>query len=167
MSQKWLTMYDVFNDPAPVSTCCGDTMRTEYALSVGKDGRKCLKPVRDVDISAYINSFAPGCDMAVIINKLSAGLIPTGYDESNCVDLSLMPKGIVDAMQSVRQFRDQFSEFPVEVQKLFDYNPDLFVQSFVNGDLEDALKTLQSSEPPKEQPKEQSKEQPKEQPKEE
>lgn len=151
MSQKWRTMYDAYFDPEPVFTPAGDVMRPEFVLSVGKDGRKCLSKVRDVDISAYINSFSAGCDMAVILNKLQAGLIPTGFDESNCVDLSMMPKDVVDAMQKTREFKDKFSDFPPEVQEVFNYDPNLFVQAFVDGSLEDALLAIQKpAEPPKE-----------------
>ena len=147
MSEKWLTMYDTYFHPAEVSTAVGDTTRAEYVLSVGKDGRKCLSKVRDVDISAEINSYAPGCDMAVILNKLQAGLIPTDYDESNCVDLTVLPKDVVEAMQKTREFRDQFSDFPEEVQRLFQYDPNVFMQSFIDGSLSDALATLKTPEP--------------------
>lgn len=147
MSEKWLTMYDTYFHPAEVSSAAGETTRAEYVLSVGKDGRKCLSKVRDVDISAEINSYAPGCDMAVILNKLQAGLIPTDYDESNCVDLTVLPKDVVEAMQKTREFRDQFSDFPDEVQKLFGYDPNVFMQSFIDGSLSDALATLKTPEP--------------------
>lgn len=147
MSEKWLTMYDVYFHPAEVSSAAGETTRAEYVLSVGKDGRKCLSKVRDVDISAEINSYAPGCDMAVILNKLQAGLIPTDYDESNCVDLTVLPRDVVEAMQKTREFRDQFSDFPEEVQKLFQYDPNIFMQSFIDGSLSDALATLKTPEP--------------------
>lgn len=147
MSEKWLTMYDTYFHPAEVSSAAGETTRAEYVLSVGKDGRKCLSKVRDVDISAEINSYAPGCDMAVILNKLQAGMIPTDYDESNCVDLSVLPKDVVEAMQKTREFRDQFSEFPEEVQKLFQYDPNLFIQSFIDGSLSDALATIGTPKP--------------------
>ena len=147
MSEKWLTMYDTYFHPAEVSSAAGETTRAEYVLSVGKDGRKCLSKVRDVDISAEINSYAPGCDMAVILNKLQAGLIPTDYDESNCVDLSLLPKDLVEAMQKTREFRDQFSDFPEEVQKLFQYDPNVFMQSFIDGSFSDALATLKTPDP--------------------
>lgn len=147
MSEKWLTMYDTYFHPAEVSSAAGETTRAEYVLSVGKDGRKCLSKVRDVDISAEINSYAPGCDMAVILNKLQAGLIPTDFDESNCVDLTVLPKDVVEAMQKTREFRDQFSDFPEEVQKLFQYDPNVFMQSFIDGSLSDALATLKTPEP--------------------
>ena len=147
MSEKWLTMFDTYFHPAEVCSAAGETTRAEYVLSVGKDGRKCLSKVRDVDISAEINSYAPGCDMAVILNKLQSGLIPTDFNDSNCVDLTLLPKDVVEAMQKTREFRDQFSDFPEEVQKLFQYDPNVFVQSFVDGSLSDALATLKSSEP--------------------
>lgn len=156
MSEKWLTMYDTYFHPAEVSSAAGETTRAEYVLSVGKDGRKCLSKVRDVDISAEINSYAPGCDMAVILNKLQAGLIPTDYDESNCVDLTVLPKDVVEAMQKTREFRDQFSDFPEEVQRLFQFDPNLFMQSFIDGSLSDALATLKTPEPdptPKPEPK--------------
>lgn len=142
----WKTMFDTFFDPVEVSTPAGDETRAEYVLSVGKDGRKCLSKVRDVDISAEINSYAPGCDMAVILNKLQAGLISTDYDESNCVDLTVLPKDVVEAMQKTREFRDQFSDFPEEVQKLFQYDPNVFMQSFIDGSLSDALATLKTPE---------------------
>lgn len=147
MSKKWLTMYDVYENPVPVASNPGTATREEYKLSVGKDGRKCLTKIRDIDISAYINSFAPGCDMAVILDKLQAGLISTDFDEHNCVDLSLMPKDVVDAMQKTRQFREQFSEFPPEVQELFNYDSNLFIQSFLDGSLDSALSTLQNPKP--------------------
>lgn len=147
MSKKWLTMYDVYENPVPVESNPGTATREEYKLSVGKDGRKCLTKIRDIDISAYINSYAPGCDMAVILDKLQAGLISTDFDEKNCVDLSLMPKDVVDAMQKTRQFREQFSEFPSEVQKLFGYDSNLFIQSFLDGSLDSALATLQKPKP--------------------
>ena len=168
MSEKWLTMYDVYFHPAEVSSVAGETTRAEFVLSVGKDGRKCLSKVRDVDISAEINSYAPGCDMAVILNKLQAGLIPTDYDESNCVDLTLLPKDVVEAVQKTREFRDQFSDFPVEVQKLFSYDPNVFMQSFIDGSLSDALATLKTSEPnpeSKQEPKHEPKQEPKQEPK--
>lgn len=142
MSKKWLTMYDVFENPVPVESNPGTATREEYKLSVGKDGRKCLTKIRDIDISAYINSFAPGCDMAVILDKLQAGLISTDFDEKNCVDLSIMPKDVVDAMQKTRQFRESFSEFPPEVQELFNYDSNLFIQSFLDGSLDSALDSL-------------------------
>lgn len=152
-TMHWKTMFDTFFDPVEVSTSAGDETRAEYVLSVGKDGRKCLSKVRDVDISAEINSYAPGCDMAVILNKLQAGLIPTDYDESNCVDLTVLPKDVVEAMQKTREFRDQFSDFPEEVQKLFGYDPNVFMQSFIDGSLTDALATLKTPEPdPKSKP---------------
>lgn len=149
MSKKWLTMYDVYENPVPVESNPGTATREEYKLSVGKDGRKCLTKIRDIDISGYINSYAPGCDMAVILDKLQAGLISTDFDEKNCVDLSLMPKDVVDAMQKTRQFREQFSEFPPEVQELFDYDSNLFIQSFLDGSLDSALDSLnkQKSDP--------------------
>lgn len=147
MSKKWLTMYDVYENPVPVESNPGTVTREEYKLSVGKDGRKCLTKIRDIDISAYINSYAPGCDMAVILDKLQAGLISTDFDEKNCVDLSLMPKDVVDAMQKTRQFREQFSEFPQEVQELFGYDSNLFIQSFLDGSLDSALATLQNPKP--------------------
>lgn len=147
MSKKWLTMYDVYENPVPVESNPGTATREEYKLSVGKDGRKCLTKIRDIDISAYINSYAPGCDMAVILDKLQAGLISTDFDEKNCVDLSLLPKDVVDAMQKTRQFREQFSEFPPEVQHLFNYDPNLFIQSFLDGSLDSALATLQKPKP--------------------
>lgn len=146
MSKKWLTMYDVYENPVPVESNPGTATREEYKLSVGKDGRKCLTKIRDIDISAYINSYAPGCDMAVILDKLQAGLISTDFDEKNCVDLSLMPKDVVDAMQKTRQFREQFSEFPPEVQKLFDYDSNLFIQSFLDGSLDSVLDSLNKQE---------------------
>lgn len=152
MSQKWKTMYDAYNNPDPVSSCPGSTMRSEYKLSVGKDGRKCLTKIRDIDMSAYINSFAAGCDMAVILNKLQAGLISTDFDEKNCVDLSILPKDVVDAMQKTREFKDQFSDFPLEVQELFNYDSNLFIQSFVDGSLEDALNSLRPANPPADPP---------------
>lgn len=147
MSKKWLTMYDVYENPVPVESNPGTATREEYKLSVGKDGRKCLTKIRDIDISAYINSFAPGCDMAVILDKLQAGLISTDFDEKNCVDLSMMPKDVVDAMQKTRQFRESFSEFPSEVQELFDYDPNLFIQSFLDGSLDSALDSLRKPDP--------------------
>ena len=162
MSVKWKTMYDAYNTPDPVSSCPGNTMRPEFKLSVGKDGRKCLTKIRDIDIAAYINSFAPGCDMAIILNKLQAGLIPTGFDEKNCVDLSMMPKDVVDAMQKTREFKNQFSDFPPEVQELFNYDPNLFIQSFVDGSLEDALVTLKPANPPANPPADPSLDPPKE-----
>lgn len=142
MSKKWLTMYDAYENPVPVESNPGTAIREEYKLSVGKDGRKCLTKIRDIDISAYINSFAPGCDMAVILDKLQAGLISTDFDEKNCVDLSMMPKDVVDAMQKTRQFRESFSEFPPEVQELFNYDSNLFIQSFLDGSLDSALDSL-------------------------
>lgn len=147
MSKKWLTMYDVYENPVPVESNPGTVTREEFKLSVGKDGRKCLTKIRDIDISAYINSFAPGCDMAVILDKLQAGLISTDFDEHNCVDLSLMPKDVVDAMQKTREFRESFADFPEEVQKLFDYDSNLFIQSFLDGSLDSALATLNKTEP--------------------
>lgn len=142
MSKKWLTMYDVYENPVPVESNPGTATREEYKLSVGKDGRKCLTKIRDIDISAYINSYAPGCDMAVILDKLQAGLISTDFDEKNCVDLTMMPKDVVDAMQRTRQFRESFSEFPPEVQELFNYDSNLFIQSFLDGSLDSALDSL-------------------------
>lgn len=156
MSKKWLTMYDVYENPVSVESNPGTATREEYKLSVGKDGRKCLTKIRDVDISAYINSFAPGCDMAVILDKLQAGLISTDFDEKNCVDLSMMPKDVVDAMQKTRQFRESFSEFPPEVQELFNYDSNLFIQSFLDGSLDSALDSLRKPDPnpdPKPDPK--------------
>lgn len=147
MSKKWLTMYDVYENPVPVESNPGTVTRPEYKLSVGKDGRKCLTKIRDIDISAYINSYAPGCDMAVILDKLQAGLISTDFDEKNCVDLSLLPHDVVDAMQKTRQFRDQFSEFPQEVQQLFNYDSNMFIQSFLDGSLDSALATIQNLKP--------------------
>lgn len=147
MSKKWLTMYDVYENPVPVESNPGTATREEYKLSVGKDGRKCLTKIRDIDISAYINSYAPGCDMAVILDKLQAGLISTDFDEKNCVDLSLMPKDVVDAMQKTRQFRESFSEFPPEVQELFNYDSNLFIQSFLDGSLDSALDSLRKPDP--------------------
>lgn len=147
MSKKWLTMYDVYENPVQVESNPGTATRVEYKLSVGKDGRKCLTKIRDIDISAFINSFAPGCDMAVILDKLQAGLISTDFDEKNCVDLSLMPKDVVDAMQKTRQFREQFSEFPPEVQQLFNYDSNLFIQSFLDGSLDSALAALKNPKP--------------------
>lgn len=156
MSKKWLTMYDVYENPVPVESNPGTATREEYKLSVGKDGRKCLTKIRDIDISAYINSYAPGCDMAVILDKLQAGLISTDFDEKNCVDLSMMPKDVVDAMQKTRQFRESFSEFPPEVQELFNYDSNLFIQSFLDGSLDSALDSLRKPDPkldPKSDPK--------------
>lgn len=147
MSKKWLTMYDVYENPVPVESNPGTATREEYKLSVGKDGRKCLTKIRDIDISAYINSYAPGCDMAVILDKLQAGLISTDFDEKNCVDLSLMPKDVVDAMQRTRQFRESFSDFPLEVQELFNYDSNLFIQSFLDGSLDSALDSLRKPDP--------------------
>lgn len=156
MSKKWLTMYDVYEDPVPVESNPGTATREEFKLSVGKDGRKCLTKIRDIDISAYINSFAPGCDMAVILDKLQAGLISTDFDEKNCVDLSLIPKDVVDAMQKTRQFREQFSEFPPEVQELFNYDCNLFIQSFLDGSLDSALDTLRKPDPADQKPADQN-----------
>lgn len=147
MSKKWLTMYDVYENPVSVESNPGTATREEYKLSVGKDGRKCLTKIRDIDISAYINSFAPGCDMAVILDKLQAGLISTDFDEKNCVDLSMMPKDVVDAMQKTRQFRESFSEFPPEVQELFNYDSNLFIQSFLDGSLDSALDSIRKPDP--------------------
>lgn len=42
MSKKWLTMYDVYENPVLVESNPGTATREEYKLSVGKDGRKCL-----------------------------------------------------------------------------------------------------------------------------
>jgi hypothetical protein len=140
-------MYDVYENPVPVESNPGTATREEYKLSVGKDGRKCLTKIRDIDISAYINSYAPGCDMAVILDKLQAGLISTDFDEKNCVDLSMMPKDVVDAMQRTRQFRESFSEFPPEVQELFNYDSNLFIQSFLDGSLDSALDSLRKPDP--------------------
>ena len=147
MSKKWLTMYDVYENPVSVESNPGTATREEFKLSVGKDGRKCLTKIRDIDISAYINSYAPGCDMAVILDKLQAGLISTDFDEKNCVDLSLIPKDVVDAMQKTRQFREQFSQFPPEVQELFGYDSNLFIQSFLDGSLDSALDSLRKPKP--------------------
>lgn len=152
MSKKWLTMYDVYENPVPVESNPGTATREEYKLSVGKDGRKCLTKIRDIDISAYINSYAPGCDMAVILNKLQAGLISTDFDEKNCVDLSVMPKDVVDAMQKTRQFRESFADFPEEVQKLFDYDSNLFIQSFLDGSLDSTLDSLNKQKPDSQKP---------------
>ena len=152
MSKKWLTMYDVYENPVPVESNPGTVTREEFKLSVGKDGRKCLTKIRDIDISAYINSFAPGCDMAVILDKLQAGLISTEFDEKNCIDLSIMLQDVVDAMQKTRQFRESFSEFPSEVQKLFNYDSNLFIQSFLDGNLESALATLNNQKPDNQKP---------------
>lgn len=152
MSKKWLTMYDVYENPVPVESNPGTATREEYKLSVGKDGRKCLTKIRDIDISAYINSYAPGCDMAVILNKLQAGLISTDFDEHNCVDLSMMPRDVVDAMQKTRQFRESFADFPEEVQKLFDYDSNLFIQSFLDGSLDSALDSLNKQKPDSQEP---------------
>ena len=147
MSKKWLTMYDVYENPVPVESNPGTVTREEFKLSVGKDGRKCLTKIRDIDISAYINSFAPGCDMAVILDKLQAGLISTDFDEKNCIDLSIMPRDVVDAMQKTRQFRESFSEFPPEVQELFNYDSNLFIQSFLDGSFDSALDSLRKPDP--------------------
>ena len=152
MSKKWLTMYDVYENPVMVESNPGTATREEYKLSVGKDGRKCLTKIRDIDISAYINSYAPGCDMAVILNKLQAGLISTDFDEHNCVDLSMMPRDVVDAMQKTRQFRESFADFPEEVQKLFDYDSNLFIQSFLDGSLDSALDSLNKQKPDSQKP---------------
>ena len=141
--KKWRTMFDAFFNPEQVFTKHGDKVRPEFVLSVGEDGRKCLSKVRDIDIQAFINSFAPGCDMSVVINKLKAGLIPTKYDEHNCLDMSLMPKSIVDAMQSIRAFRDGFGDMPANIQKAFGYDPNIFIQSFIDGTFNDALKNIQ------------------------
>lgn len=155
MSKKWLTMYDVYENPVPVESNPGTATREEYKLSVGKDGRKCLTKIRDIDISAYINSYAPGCDMAVILNKLQAGLISTDFDEHNCIDLSIMPRDVVDAMQKTRQFRESFADFPEEVQKLFDYDSNLFIQSFLDGSLDSALDSLNKQKPESQEPESQ------------
>lgn len=152
MSKKWLTMYDVYENPVPVESNPGTVTREEFKLSVDKNGRKCLTKIRDIDISAYINSYAPGCDMAVILNKLQAGLISTDFDEHNCVDLSMMPSDIVDAMQKTRQFRESFANFPEEVQKLFDYDSNLFIQSFLDGSLDSALDSLNKQKPDSQKP---------------
>lgn len=155
MSKKWLTMYDVYENPVPVESNPGTATREEYKLSVDKDGRKCLTKIRDIDISAYINSYAPGCDMAVILNKLQAGLISTDFDEHNCIDLSIMPRDVVDAMQKTRQFRESFANFPEEVQKLFDYDSNLFIQSFLDGSLDSALDSLNKQKPESQEPESQ------------
>ena len=159
MSKKWLTMYDVYENPVPVESNPGTVTREEFELSVGKDGRKCLTKIRDIDISAFINSFAPGCDMAVILDKLQAGLISTDFDEKNCIDLSIMPRGVVDAMQKTRQFRESFSEFPSEVQELFNYDSNLFIQSFLDGNLESALATLNNQKSDLQKPDQQESDQ--------
>lgn len=155
MSKKWMTMYDVYENPVLVESNPGTATCEEYKLSVGKDGRKCLTKIRDIDISAYINSYAPGCDMAVILNKLQAGLISTDFDEHNCIDLSIMPRDVVDAMQKTRQFRESFADFPEEVQKLFDYDSNLFIQSFLDGSLDSALDSLNKQKPESQEPESQ------------
>ena len=85
--------------------------------------------------------------MAVILDKLQAGLISTDFDENNCIDLSIMPRDVVDAMQKTRQFRESFSEFPPEVQELFNYDSNLFIQSFLDGSLDSAFDSLRKPDP--------------------
>lgn len=93
--------------------------------------------------------------MAVILNKLQAGLISTDFDEHNCIDLSIMPRDVVDAMQKTRQFRESFANFPEEVQKLFDYDSNLFIQSFLDGSLDSALDSLNKQKPESQEPESQ------------
>ena len=50
-------------------------------------------------------------------------------------------------MQKTREFRESFANFPEEVQKLFDYDSNLFIQSFLDGSLDSALATLNKPEP--------------------
>lgn len=146
MSMTWPTMYSVMDNPPAPASCPGTEMRTEYALSVDQDGRKCLRAIREFNIRDHIQSFAPGCDMAVILNKLHAGLIPIGFDDGNCVDLSLMPKDVVDALHNLGQFKDTFSRMPADVQEMFGYDPNLFINAFVDGTLPTKLQELMESQ---------------------
>ena len=77
MSKKWLTMYDVYENPVPVESNPGTATREEYKLSVGKDGRKCLTKIRDIDISAYINSYAADAQTLREIKESLQPLIDT------------------------------------------------------------------------------------------
>lgn len=144
---KWKTMFSAMFEPDAVFSNPGNDERIEYALSVGKDGRKCLREVRKYSMRDHIQSFAPGCDMAVILNKLRAGLISSDFDESNCVDLSIMPKDVVDALHNLGQFKSTFSQFPAEVQKMFSYDPNLFLNSFIDGTLPSMLQSLVNPDP--------------------
>lgn len=146
MSMTWPTMYSVMDNPSEPASCPGTEMRTEYALSVDKDGRKCLRAIREFNVRDHIQSFAPGCDMAVILNKLHAGLIPIGFDDKNCVDLSLLPKDVVDALHNLGQFKDTFSRMPADVQAMFGYDPNLFINAFIDGTLPSRLQELMESQ---------------------
>lgn len=135
----WSNMYDAYFNPVDVSTPSGELTRKEFALAVDKSGRKCLREIREYDISDYINSFAPGCDMSVILNKLDAGLIPKGFDDRHCVDLTMMPHDIVDALSSLRTFRTQFADLDDRVQAMFGYDADAFINALINDQLPDAM----------------------------
>lgn len=148
---KWPTSVSSYFEPETIFTSSGDNVRKEYCLAVGKDGRQFLKEIREYDISDYINSFAAGCDMSIILNKLQAGLIPTDFNENHVVDLTIMPKSVVDALTSLKEFKSQFANFDPELQAVFGYDPDVFINSFVNGQLSDVLARFndtKKSDPP-------------------
>lgn len=113
----------MYDDPV-IKPCCAGSRTSSVNELIYKDGKPIIRTVKKIDNFQMINSYADSCDMSVILNKLASGIIPSGFDETDCADIADIPNNFADAINVVKKGKEIIDEYSTLVDNYVDNSDD-------------------------------------------
>lgn len=106
----------------------GEKIEIRHEPEIGIDGKRVLKPTREVPIYELIQASREETEIERIVKRALQG----DYNALNAMqgyyaDVADAPKSLAQAQQLIINAKKEFEELPPEIKKEFEYNPEIYV----------------------------------------
>ena len=120
----------------------GSPIKNEYASKLDKAKNVVIEKSGEINLYAYINSFAESVDINVLLARFTAGdkeaLIQRA---ANYIDISNVPQNLNDYIEFQRSTEALFNTLPVDVKKQFGNNVVNFLSQVGEPNWNEIMKT--------------------------
>lgn len=121
-------IYSQLNPPAHKHTPAGSRYLAVYQEGINDEGKLYLDKIGETDIYAKIQEDAESVKIENILHAVAMGdLNALQQREATYCDATTMPKNLREAQDLVIRLKDEFYGMPLEVRRLFDNDPEMYV----------------------------------------
>lgn len=136
-----LRFYTIYGKhPVYKGNAAGSKYESDYKERINEDGYKAIEKVGQTNIYAKIQADLEATKIENILHAVAMGdLRALQSREAMYMDLTEMPKNLMEAQNIVLKAKQEFYELPLEIRKEFDNSPELYVSQMGTKEYIDKL----------------------------
>lgn len=113
----------------PEGKCCptGDGTIKEYEHRINNKGQKILEMTGETNMYEMIQKATPDVLIENVINRVIAGDISMLRPDGSYIDLTQMPKNMIEAQQMIQNMENEWAKIPADIKKHYNWDMGEFI----------------------------------------